>query len=64
MDITLHLTTEELELLSRILEERQKEVLNEIHHTDHHDFKLVLRKRAELLEALLNKVSLVETVLL
>ena len=64
MDITLHLTTEELELLFHILEERRKELLNEIRHTDHHDFKLVLRKRAELLEELLNKVSLAETVLL
>ena len=58
MDITLHLTTEELELLFHILEERHKELLTEIRHIDHHDFKLVLRKRAELLELLVTPGAL------
>lgn len=59
MEITLRLTAEEADFLTHILEERHKELLSEIHHAHHHDFKVVLRDREKLLESLLEKLSTV-----
>jgi len=52
MELTL--TAEEQELLFAILEQRHRELQKEISHTDHHDFKLVLRKNEKLLECILS----------
>jgi hypothetical protein len=52
----LALTTEEQELLLNILERRHGELQKEISHTDHHEFKMVLRKNEKLLESLLNRL--------
>jgi len=43
----LHLTSDQRQLLQEILEERHRELLREIGHTDHHHFKEVLRAKAK-----------------
>jgi hypothetical protein len=52
----LQLTVEEQEFLRDVLEHYQRELLLEISHAAHHDFKTALREREGLLEALLDKV--------
>ena len=47
------LSTEEHELLLSILEQRHRELLKEIAHTDHHEFKQGLRKNEKLLDSML-----------
>jgi hypothetical protein len=49
----LTLTDEEGELLVNILEQRQRELGKEISHTDHHEFKEILRKNEGLIESIL-----------
>ena len=56
----LHLTTSEHNLLVQILEERYRELLKEIGHTDTHSFKLVLREKETLLESILEKLGALE----
>jgi len=53
--VSLALSEEERELIREILEERHRTLLVEISHTDHHHFKTVLRKKAELLESVLSR---------
>jgi len=50
MDLTL--SAEEQEFLSNILEQRHRELLNEIAHTDHREFKQGLLKDEKLLDSL------------
>jgi hypothetical protein len=50
MELTLN--TEEQELLLNILERRHRELLNEIAHTDYHEFKQGLRRDEKLLDSL------------
>ena len=52
----LILNEEERELISEILEERHRTLLIEIAHTDHHHFKVILKKKAELLELVLGRL--------
>jgi hypothetical protein len=52
---SLMLNAEERELLFEILEERQRTLLLEIANTDHHDFKVALRKKEQILESLLSR---------
>jgi len=54
-EISLTLDKEERELIHEVLEERHRTMLMEISHTDHHDFKVALRKKAEILESVLSK---------
>lgn len=54
MDLILN--TEERELLLSILEQRHRELLKEISHTDHHEFKQTLRKHEKLLESVLSRL--------
>jgi hypothetical protein len=54
-EVSLTLSEEERELIQEILEERHRTLLMEISHTDHHHFKVALRKKAELLENVLNR---------
>jgi hypothetical protein len=49
----LTLTDEEEELLVNILEQRRREILKEISHTDHYEFKEILRKNDGLIESIL-----------
>lgn len=52
----LILTNEEQELLLGILEQRYRELQKEIAHTDHHEFKLALRRNGQLLESVLGRL--------
>lgn len=52
MELTLN--TEEQELLVSILDQRHRELLKEIAHTDHREFKQGLRKNEKRLDSLLS----------
>jgi hypothetical protein len=52
----LILSAEEHELLLSILEERHRELLKEIWHTDHREFKDLLRGQEKLLQAMLDRL--------
>jgi hypothetical protein len=54
MELTL--SSEEQQLLLEILEQRHRELLKEISHTDHHQFKQALRKNEQLLDSMLNRL--------
>ena len=51
--MVLTLTSEEEELLLRILEQHHRALPEEIWHTDHREFRLALREDEKLLESLL-----------
>jgi hypothetical protein len=53
----LHLTSEQRQLLQETLEERHRELLREIDHTDHLHFKEVLRTKAKAVESLVDMVA-------
>ena len=61
MELTL--TIEEWELLLEILGERHLALLREISHTDHREFKLILRKREKLLESVVNRLRVMQPAL-
>jgi hypothetical protein len=61
MELTL--TVEERELVLEILDQRHRELLREISHTDHHEFKLALRKKEKLLESVENRVRVMQPAL-
>lgn len=54
----LILTTEEQELLLNILEQRHRELQTEISHTDHREFKGLLRRQETLLESMLSRLRM------
>ena len=54
----LQLTSAEEELLCEILRQHQRELVLEISHADHLEFKLRLRARALVLEGLLDKLGI------
>jgi hypothetical protein len=51
------LTPEERELVLEILQERHRDLLKEIFHTDHHEYRDGLRQRERLLEGVLSKLE-------
>jgi trehalose utilization protein len=53
----LTLSDKEHGLLQEILEERQRRLLVQIAHADHHDFKVLLKEREELVESLLGRLA-------
>lgn len=53
----LILNAEEQELLLSILEQRHQELLKEIWHTDHREFKELLRRQEKLLESMLSRLQ-------
>jgi hypothetical protein len=57
MGVSLELNDEEKELVQEILEERQRTLLLEISHTDRHEFKIALRRNAQLLESVLRQFA-------
>ncbi len=57
MEFNLNLTAEEHELLLSILGERHRELMNEIWHTDHREFKERLKKQEKVLESLVHRVQ-------
>ncbi|MBZ5629154.1 MAG: hypothetical protein LAO06_09855 [Acidobacteriia bacterium] len=56
----LHITAQEKELLAEVLRQHQRELMLEISHAAHHDFKVALRDRARLLEELLKRLDAAE----
>ena len=54
--MTLDITDEEREYLLEILDARREELLHELHHTDTLDFKEMLRRNVELVEAVRSKL--------
>lgn len=52
----LRLTAEEQEILTSLLERRQRELQKEIPHTDHRDFKQTLRHNESVIESLLSRL--------
>jgi hypothetical protein len=54
MELTL--TAEEHELLTSILEQRHRELMKEFWHTDHREYKELLRRQERLLESLLTRL--------
>ena len=61
MELTL--TVEEREVLLEILGQKHRELLREISHTDHHEFKLALRRKEQLLESVENRVRVMQPTL-
>jgi hypothetical protein len=59
----LTLTIEEWELLLEVLGERHLALLREISHTDHREFKLVLRRREKLIESVVNRLRVMQPAL-
>lgn len=53
--VSLALNDEERVLIQELLEDRYRTLLLEIAHTDHHHFKVVLRKKADLVESLMSR---------
>jgi hypothetical protein len=52
----LTLTIEEREVLTRLLEQRHREIAKEISHTDHREFREVLRKNEDTIEGILSQL--------
>lgn len=52
----LILNTEEQELLLNILEQHHQELLREIAHTNHRQFKQGLRQNEKLLDSMMNRL--------
>jgi hypothetical protein len=50
---------EERELLLEILQEHQRELLRELAHTDHREFRTSLREKVRTLERVLDKLAAV-----
>lgn len=59
--MTLDITDEEREYLLEILDARREELLHELHHTDTLDFKEMLRRNVELVEAVRSKLINAQT---
>jgi len=54
MELTL--TIEEREILTRLLEQRHREISKEISHTDNREFRHVLRKNEDTIEGILSQL--------
>jgi hypothetical protein len=54
----LTLSTEEHDLLVNLLEQRHRQLLNEIWHTDNRGFKELLRKQEKLLDNMLQRLRM------
>ena len=55
--ISLELNGEERDLLQEILEAYHRTLLREISHTDHHEYRVGLKKKMELLESMLGRLA-------
>ncbi len=55
MELTL--TTEQQDLLINILEQRKRELMKEISHTDNREFRERLRRNERLLEDVLTRLA-------
>ena len=53
----IELTTTEQQFLLELLEHKFQELQREIHRTDHHEYKALLKRKEALCEALIGKTS-------
>lgn len=60
--MVLELTHDEALFLREILEEHHRELLLELSHTDHKEFRQLLRKKENAVQALLSKLEAQERV--
>jgi hypothetical protein len=58
--MNFNMTEAEAELLRDILSQNHRELLLEIARAEHHEFKLTLQKREELLKRLLEKLEILQ----
>lgn len=56
----LILTKEEKQILEELLISEIKEIKDEIHHTDDHDYKEELKNKEKVLEELLSKIQILD----
>ena len=56
--ISVTLNEEEREILQEVLEEQHRTLLLEIGNTDHQHFRSVLKKKAAVLEGVLNRMMM------
>ena len=54
----LTLSTDEHDLLMNILEQRHRDLMKEIWHTDNREFKELLRKQEKLLDMMLHRLRM------
>ena len=54
---TLDLNPQEQELLVRVLERCQADLAHEIHHTDHSEFRRMLRQRQIVITGIIQKLQ-------
>lgn len=54
--MNVELTLAEAQFLADILEEHHRQLQLEIIHTDHKDFKMRLREKEKILDALIDKI--------
>ena len=59
--MTLSITDPERELLLELLTSKRDSMLHELHHTDTNDYKELLKRKLELLEALRAKIEELQT---
>ena len=55
--MTLDVTEQEREFLLELLEAKHTALLHELHHTDTHEYKALLKQRVGVLEGLKSKVE-------
>ena len=59
--MTLSMTDQERELMLELLTGKRDSMLHELHHTDTHDYKELLREKLVMLERVLVKIRDSET---
>jgi len=57
MDVSLELSKEERELLATILQDRHKQLMREISHSDHITFSRMLRHKEDILQHMMDKLE-------
>jgi hypothetical protein len=55
--MNIELTNDERDFLREIFEDKQKHMIQEINHTDTIDYERMLKKRLELLEGMMQKLT-------
>jgi vacuolar-type H+-ATPase subunit E/Vma4 len=55
-ELSLTLTHAETELLREILEQHQRRMLREIARADHHDYKVILKRKESVLQSVLDRL--------
>lgn len=53
----MEITDDERDFLREVFEEKQKHMIQEINHTDTIDYERILKKKLELLESVMRKLS-------